>query len=143
MGLIPILVRAVSLHAGDAIEVILLVKVRATKIYISSFLFFRYKQFSNIYFIVTSKYKCFNFKFHDTIKLIKVRFHFKPEGQPQSYSVSELIQLNSTHNFSSSFEIELPNKDVLVEGSVRMEVSVVGEILGKQLFFERFYKNIM
>ncbi|ESN94943.1 hypothetical protein HELRODRAFT_180050 [Helobdella robusta] len=64
---------------------------------------------------------------------MKATLLVKPEGQTQSYSTSQFIQLSSNETLDTEFQVTLPARDVLVPGSVVIEVTVIGDIIGTAL----------
>ncbi|ESO00830.1 hypothetical protein HELRODRAFT_192438 [Helobdella robusta] len=57
----------------------------------------------------------------------------KPEGAAQSYSTSSLIRMPSNDPSKLTFDVTLPPANILVEGSVVIEATVIGDILGTSI----------
>ncbi|XP_031563993.1 CD109 antigen-like [Actinia tenebrosa] len=59
---------------------------------------------------------------------VKRNLLVEPEGIPQEYSYSLLIDLNTTSSFTKTLEVALPN--TTVPGSSYVKASLIGDILG-------------
>nr|BAJ05272.1 CD109-like molecule [Diadumene lineata] len=55
----------------------------------------------------------------------------KPEGVPNSYSYSVMIDLNTTSTFTKTLDLALPKS--AVKGSAYAKVTIIGDILGSSL----------
>ncbi|KAJ7374577.1 hypothetical protein OS493_004915 [Desmophyllum pertusum] len=62
---------------------------------------------------------------------VKRNLLVEAEGVPQEYSISLLLDLNSTSSLSRTLELSVPKNTV--EGSARATVSVMGDILGSSI----------
>lgn len=55
----------------------------------------------------------------------------EPEGVPQDYSISMLLDLNSTSSLSRDLDLSVPPN--VIDGSARATVSVMGDMLGSSM----------
>lgn len=62
---------------------------------------------------------------------VKRNLLVEPEGIPQEYSISMLLDLNSTSSLSRNLDLSVPANTV--KGSARATVSVMGDILGSSM----------
>ncbi|XP_073231989.1 CD109 antigen-like [Porites lutea] len=62
---------------------------------------------------------------------VKRNLLVEPEGVPQDYSISMLLDLNSTSSLSRSLDLNVPPNTV--KGSARATVTVMGDILGSSI----------
>lgn len=62
---------------------------------------------------------------------VKRNLLVEPEGVPQEYSISMLLDLNSTSSLTRTLDLSVPKNTV--NGSARATVSIMGDILGSSL----------
>lgn len=57
----------------------------------------------------------------------------KPEGKAESYSTSFLMQLSNGQDFHKAIDIEIPSQQQLVEGSIKAQITLIGDVIGTSL----------